>query len=43
MHRIYVMAEGMITGEVSREEATEQNIMRLATKTHDLEEANNGK
>ncbi len=41
--RIYVMAEGMITGEVSREEATEQNIMRLATKTHDLEEANNGK
>ena len=40
--RIYVMAEGTITGEVSREEATEQNIMRLATKTHDVEEANNG-
>ena len=40
--RIYVMAEGTITGEVSREEATEQVIMRLATKTHDVEETNNG-
>ena len=33
--RIYVMCEGKITGEVSREEATEQNIMRLATNTED--------
>ena len=38
--RIYVMAEGTITGEVSREEATEQVIMRMATKTHDMEETN---
>ena len=29
--RIYVMSEGRITGEVSGENATEQNIMRLAT------------
>ncbi len=33
--RIYIMAEGQITGELSREEATEQNIMAMATKTHD--------
>ena len=31
--RIYVMCEGSITGEVSGSEATEQNIMRLATNT----------
>ena len=31
--RIYVMCEGSITGEVSGEEATEHNIMRLATNT----------
>ena len=29
--RIYVMSEGKITGEVSGENATEQNIIRLAT------------
>ena len=32
--RIYIMAEGQVTGELSREEATEQNIMAMATKTH---------
>ncbi len=37
--RIYVMAEGMITGEISAQEANEQNIMRMATKT---EEVHNG-
>jgi putative multiple sugar transport system ATP-binding protein len=31
--RIYVMCEGRITGEVAGAEATEQNIMRLATNT----------
>ena len=31
--RIYVMCEGRITGEVSGADATEQNIMRLATDT----------
>lgn len=31
--RIYVMAEGTITGELSREEANEQNIMAMATKS----------
>lgn len=30
--RIYVMSEGRITGEVSREEATEENVMALATR-----------
>ena len=34
--RIYVMAEGMITGELSAEEANEQNIMRMATKTEEV-------
>ncbi|HHU53946.1 MAG TPA: sugar ABC transporter ATP-binding protein [Clostridiaceae bacterium] len=33
--RIYVMAEGTITGEVSAEKANEQNIMRMATKTEE--------
>ncbi|MGZ0085877.1 multiple monosaccharide ABC transporter ATP-binding protein [Caldibacillus thermoamylovorans] len=31
--RIYVMSEGRITGEVSREEATQEKLMRLMTKT----------
>ena len=31
--RIYVMCEGRITGEVSGADATEHNIMRLATDT----------
>ncbi len=31
--RIYVMSEGIITGEVSREEATQEKLMRLMTKT----------
>ena len=35
--RIYVMAEGTITGELSWEQATEQIIMAMATKTHDME------
>lgn len=30
--RIYVMSEGRITGEVSREEASEENVMALATR-----------
>lgn len=33
--RIYVMAEGSITGELSAEEANEHNIMALATKTEE--------
>ena len=33
--RIYVMAEGAITGEISAEEATEQRIMSLATKVEE--------
>ena len=33
--RIYVMAEGSITGEISAEEANEQNIMAMATKTEE--------
>ncbi|KPC99729.1 Galactose/methyl galactoside import ATP-binding protein MglA [Geobacillus sp. BCO2] len=31
--RIYVMSEGRITGEVPREEATQEKLMRLMTKT----------
>lgn len=31
--RIYVMSEGRITGEVVREEATQEKLMRLMTKT----------
>lgn len=31
--RIYVMSEGRITGEVLREEATQEKLMRLMTKT----------
>ena len=31
-HRILVMCEGRITGEVTAEEATQENIMRLATQ-----------
>lgn len=34
--RIYVMAEGTITGELSREEANEQNIMAMATKSEEV-------
>ncbi|MBQ9844107.1 MAG: sugar ABC transporter ATP-binding protein [Oscillospiraceae bacterium] len=33
--RIYVMAEGTITGEISAAEANEQNIMAMATKTEE--------
>ena len=33
--RIYVMAEGSITGEISADEANEQNIMAMATKTEE--------
>lgn len=29
--RLYVVAEGVITGELSKEEATQENVMRLAT------------
>jgi putative multiple sugar transport system ATP-binding protein len=31
--RIYVMSEGRITGELMRDEATQENMMRLMTKT----------
>ncbi|WP_199425829.1 multiple monosaccharide ABC transporter ATP-binding protein [Thermaerobacillus caldiproteolyticus] len=31
--RIYVMSEGRITGELSKEEATQENIMKLMTKS----------
>lgn len=31
--RIYVMCEGRITGELSRDEATQENLMKLMTKT----------
>lgn len=31
--RIYVMSEGMITGELTREEATEENVMAMATRS----------
>jgi len=34
--RIYVMAEGTITGELSAQEANEQNIMAMATKTEEV-------
>ena len=34
--RIYVMAEGTITGELSAAEANEQNIMAMATKTEEV-------
>ena len=30
--RIYVMSGGKITGEISAEEATEQNVMAMATR-----------
>ncbi|WP_405015926.1 sugar ABC transporter ATP-binding protein [Kitasatospora sp. NBC_00070] len=33
--RIYTMAEGRITGEVSRAEATQESLMRLMTQTAD--------
>ena len=32
--RIYVMSEGKITGELSREEATQVKIMSYATANH---------
>lgn len=31
--RIYVMSEGRITGELNRDEATQENMMKLMTKT----------
>ena len=34
--RIYVMSEGRITGELSKEEATEENVMRLATNMEEV-------
>ena len=34
--RIYVMAEGSITGEISAADANEQNIMAMATKTEEV-------
>ena len=29
--RVYVVAEGVVTGELSKKEATQENVMRLAT------------
>ena len=34
--RIYVMAEGSITGELSRSEASEERIMAMATKSEEV-------
>ena len=34
--RLYVMSEGAITGEMPVEDATEQNVMALATKTREV-------
>ena len=34
--RLYVMSEGVITGELPVEDATEQNVMALATKTREV-------
>jgi len=31
--RIYIMSEGTITGELDAEDATEEKVMALATKT----------
>jgi ribose transport system ATP-binding protein len=33
-HRILVMCEGRITGEVSGDKATQENLMALATQRH---------
>jgi putative multiple sugar transport system ATP-binding protein len=38
--RIYVMSEGRITGELSREEATQENILRLMTRMEGVIHAN---
>lgn len=35
-HRIAVMCEGRLTGELSAERATQEDIMRLATQRHSL-------
>ncbi len=35
--RIVVLCEGHVTGELSREEATEQRIMELATERPEVE------
>ncbi|MGO1318936.1 MAG: ABC transporter ATP-binding protein, partial [Galactobacter sp.] len=32
--RIYTLFEGAITGEVAREDATQENLMRLMTSAH---------
>jgi ribose transport system ATP-binding protein len=34
--RVYVMHEGAVTGELPRNELTEESIMRLATNTHSM-------
>ncbi|MEZ4769841.1 MAG: sugar ABC transporter ATP-binding protein [Caldilineales bacterium] len=41
-HRIVVMCEGRITGELSAAEATQEDIMRLATQRRGLVGANDG-
>jgi putative multiple sugar transport system ATP-binding protein len=38
--RIYVMSEGRITGELSREEATQESILRLMTRMEGVIHAN---
>jgi ribose transport system ATP-binding protein len=35
-HRIAVMCEGRLTGELQAEEATQEDIMRLATQRRSL-------
>jgi ribose transport system ATP-binding protein len=38
-HRIAVMCEGNLTGIIDRAEATQENIMKLATQTTQNKEA----
>lgn len=35
--RVYVMSEGVLTGELPKEKLTEENIMKYATNSYDLE------
>ena len=41
--RIYVMAEGTITGELPAEEATEETVMAMATRTREVPVDENSK
>jgi ribose transport system ATP-binding protein len=41
-HRIVVMCEGRITGELSSQEATQEKIMVLATERGDITSTDTG-